>query len=180
MWPDRVSNPGPLTYESGALPTALRGLAILLELRGKSLCKSIYIYSNVRSCMDAHFCVFFCHFVQRETFFCFDRQTFTRTTPASNKFSFEPLKFYCIYLNFTHAEAKSKFAPLFPMHTCLLTFNDRDCQICVCKCSSEMVARWLLKDVKNYFSHIIHVLILVFFLKFLLFVRHQTPISSRC
>ena len=27
MWPDRVSNPGPLTYESGALPTALRGLA---------------------------------------------------------------------------------------------------------------------------------------------------------
>ena len=23
MWPDRVSNPGPLTYESGALPTAL-------------------------------------------------------------------------------------------------------------------------------------------------------------
>ena len=27
MWPDRVSNPGPLTYESGTLPTALRGLA---------------------------------------------------------------------------------------------------------------------------------------------------------
>ena len=25
MWPDRVSNLGPLTYESGALPTALRG-----------------------------------------------------------------------------------------------------------------------------------------------------------
>ena len=25
MWPDRVSNPGPLTYESGDLPTALRG-----------------------------------------------------------------------------------------------------------------------------------------------------------
>ena len=24
MWPDRVSNPGPLTYESGALPTALQ------------------------------------------------------------------------------------------------------------------------------------------------------------
>ena len=30
MWPDRVSNPGPLTYESGALPTALRGQAELL------------------------------------------------------------------------------------------------------------------------------------------------------
>ena len=27
MWPDRVANPGPLTYESGALPTALRGPA---------------------------------------------------------------------------------------------------------------------------------------------------------
>ena len=25
MWPDRVSNPGPLTYESSALLTALRG-----------------------------------------------------------------------------------------------------------------------------------------------------------
>ena len=27
MWPDRVSNPRPLTYESGALSTALRGPA---------------------------------------------------------------------------------------------------------------------------------------------------------
>ena len=27
MSPDRVSNPGPLTYESGALPIALRGPA---------------------------------------------------------------------------------------------------------------------------------------------------------
>ena len=25
MWPDRVSNPGPPTYESGALPTARPG-----------------------------------------------------------------------------------------------------------------------------------------------------------
>ena len=25
MWPDRVSNPGSLTYELGALPTALHG-----------------------------------------------------------------------------------------------------------------------------------------------------------
>ena len=31
MLPDRVSNPGPLTYESGALPIALRGPAIELE-----------------------------------------------------------------------------------------------------------------------------------------------------
>ena len=27
MWPDRVSNPGPLAPESDALPTALHGLA---------------------------------------------------------------------------------------------------------------------------------------------------------
>ena len=33
MLPDRVSNPVPLTYESGALPTALRGPAILLLWR---------------------------------------------------------------------------------------------------------------------------------------------------
>ena len=30
MWPDQVSNPGPLTYESGALLTVLRGPAFLL------------------------------------------------------------------------------------------------------------------------------------------------------
>ena len=30
MLPDRVSNPGPLTYESGALPIALRGPAVPL------------------------------------------------------------------------------------------------------------------------------------------------------
>ena len=39
MWPDRVSNPGPLALESDALPTALRGpakfgLRVLRELRG--------------------------------------------------------------------------------------------------------------------------------------------------
>ena len=31
MWPDQVLNPGPLTYESGALPTALPGPAAPLE-----------------------------------------------------------------------------------------------------------------------------------------------------
>ena len=30
MWPDQVSNPGPLTYESGALLIALRGPAALI------------------------------------------------------------------------------------------------------------------------------------------------------
>ena len=29
MWLDRVLNPGPLTYKSGALPTALRGPALI-------------------------------------------------------------------------------------------------------------------------------------------------------
>ena len=29
MLPDRVSNPGPLTYESGALPIALSGLVLI-------------------------------------------------------------------------------------------------------------------------------------------------------
>ena len=29
MLPNRVSNPGPLTYKSGALPIALRGPAVV-------------------------------------------------------------------------------------------------------------------------------------------------------
>ena len=33
MLPDRVSNPGPLTYESGALPIALRGPAFLNDCK---------------------------------------------------------------------------------------------------------------------------------------------------
>ena len=37
MLPDRVSNPGPLTYESGALPIALRGPA-------RSQNKNLYTY----------------------------------------------------------------------------------------------------------------------------------------
>ena len=34
MLPDRVSNPGPLTYESGALPIALRGPATSVPYNG--------------------------------------------------------------------------------------------------------------------------------------------------
>ena len=33
MLPDRVSNPGPLTYESGTLPIALRGPAVRYGLK---------------------------------------------------------------------------------------------------------------------------------------------------
>ena len=36
MLPDQVSNPGPLTYESGALPIALRGPARPMELIDKN------------------------------------------------------------------------------------------------------------------------------------------------
>ena len=37
MWPDRVSNPRPLTYESGALPIALRGPALPIGLMSYQL-----------------------------------------------------------------------------------------------------------------------------------------------
>ena len=36
MWPDRVYNPGPLTYESGALPTVLPGTAHMIQLEQNS------------------------------------------------------------------------------------------------------------------------------------------------
>ena len=42
MWPDRVSNPEPLTYESGAVPTTLRYAARPFSLRAYS---NIYILS---------------------------------------------------------------------------------------------------------------------------------------
>ena len=48
MLPDRVSNPGPLTYESGALPIALCGLALSLILKELK-----------------HFSVFICPFEKR-------------------------------------------------------------------------------------------------------------------
>ena len=41
MLPDRVSNPRPLTYESDALPIALRGLA--LKIRGGIKGNSIFL-----------------------------------------------------------------------------------------------------------------------------------------
>ena len=37
MLPDRVSNPGALTYESGALPIALRGPALYMTFKVNSL-----------------------------------------------------------------------------------------------------------------------------------------------
>ena len=42
MLPDRVSNPGPLTYESGALPIALRGP----QSRSKPEFYGVLLYKN--------------------------------------------------------------------------------------------------------------------------------------
>ena len=46
MLPDRVSNPGPLTYESGALPIALRGPAVIDKplLLGINISKYVNIF----------------------------------------------------------------------------------------------------------------------------------------
>ena len=45
MLPDRVSNPGPLTYESGALPIALCGPAMLSSHSYYNIMMSIHVYS---------------------------------------------------------------------------------------------------------------------------------------
>ena len=42
MWPDQVSNPGPPTYESGALPTVLRGPAITAKFYWTDLVTCIH------------------------------------------------------------------------------------------------------------------------------------------
>ena len=44
MWPDRVSNPGPRTYESGALPIALRGPANPNAMWSKSIFRGLSFY----------------------------------------------------------------------------------------------------------------------------------------
>ena len=40
MLPDRILNPGPLTYESGALPIALRGLAVNRGNQIRQICEN--------------------------------------------------------------------------------------------------------------------------------------------
>ena len=50
MLPDPVSNPGPLTYESGALPIALRGPAPCIKIAeihdDASSCISAFLYRD--------------------------------------------------------------------------------------------------------------------------------------
>ena len=48
MLPDRVSNPGPLTYESGALPIALRGPAP--DRRYSGFFKDNFSYFSKKTC----------------------------------------------------------------------------------------------------------------------------------
>ena len=55
MLPDRVSNPGPLTYESGALPIALRGPALKIRVVGvmlKKLYFEMLIVPHALQCVD--------------------------------------------------------------------------------------------------------------------------------
>ena len=54
MLPDRVSNPGPLTYESGALPIALRGPAKRSII---SIESSSTVYDSRTSQLFVMFCI---------------------------------------------------------------------------------------------------------------------------
>ena len=56
MWPDRVSNPGPLTYESGALSIALRGPAALYGMKRCLFTYQMDFASNSKSinCIFKH------------------------------------------------------------------------------------------------------------------------------
>ena len=54
MWPDRVSNPGPLTYESGALSIALRGPALVDSMFVCSPFTQEVVKSRVRLPPAAH------------------------------------------------------------------------------------------------------------------------------
>ena len=69
MLPDRVSNPGPLTYKSGALPIALRGPArdvqclVTGAARGHHSCLTVIIFCFflgffVLFCSTTHMCSF--------------------------------------------------------------------------------------------------------------------------
>ena len=66
MLPDRVSNPGPLTYESGALPIALRGpfrdLIYILELAHFVRCSRLHLkhYFLCFACFSSIFPCFLC------------------------------------------------------------------------------------------------------------------------
>ena len=56
MWPDRILYPGPLTYESGARPTALRGLAILNKAWARGYKTFFMLNSTEHGIFPAHKC----------------------------------------------------------------------------------------------------------------------------
>ena len=57
MLPDRVSNPGPLTYESGALPIALRGPAGISEHNFATIGNFYMILSIIKEQVSAECCI---------------------------------------------------------------------------------------------------------------------------
>ena len=70
MLPDRVSNPGPLTYESGALPIALRGPAqgtiyfwCNCLLKGLGLVETGALDPNTHMYPSTHYTITFCEYV---------------------------------------------------------------------------------------------------------------------
>ena len=50
MWPDRVSNLGPLTYESGALATALRGPAN--DIKSRLHLHTYFYHKTNKNCQE--------------------------------------------------------------------------------------------------------------------------------
>ena len=54
MLPDRVSNPGPLTYDSGALPIARRGPAQVHIVLNKSYGEQSSNAETTPHCMQRH------------------------------------------------------------------------------------------------------------------------------
>ena len=66
MLPDRVSNPGPLTYESGALPIALRGqVKNVVQNRYKKTCIKVNGYT-FKGSNSTIFC-FYTHILQAKS-----------------------------------------------------------------------------------------------------------------
>ena len=56
MLPDRVSNPGPLTYESGALPIALRGPACGKEFASTGALGRIFCFPKANLVIGKSMC----------------------------------------------------------------------------------------------------------------------------
>ena len=77
MWPDPVSNPGPLTYESDFLPTALRGPAtvcesqmLCIQLDPKQLSGGIFIvpFSRLFHCTERSIGHTHCSLISNKTY----------------------------------------------------------------------------------------------------------------